>query len=67
MPIKKEKNIMNEIIDSAEFMRRMKIKSTTFYGWKSSGRLIRTKHYVQAGAIIRIFWCEDLIRELDDL
>ena len=55
-----------EIITPEEFMRRLHIKRTTFYNWKRSGKLVREKHYIQAGAVIRIFWSMQLLRDLDD-
>jgi hypothetical protein len=56
-----------EPITPDEFMRRIGIKKTTYFQWKKSGRLIRVRHYVQAGGKIIIFWSLRLLRELDDL
>ena len=56
-----------EPISACEFMRRMGIKKTTFHKWKKTGKLVRRKHYVQAGGFTIIFWSIELLRELDDL
>jgi hypothetical protein len=55
-----------EIIDPEEFMKRLKIKRTTFQTWKKSGKLVRERHYIQVGAVIRIFWSMQLLLDLDD-
>lgn len=53
-------------ITPAEFMERMQIKRSTFNNWKKTGRLVRGRHFMQAGSVIRIFWSMELLKELDD-
>lgn len=54
-----------ELITPEEFMSRLGIKTTTFYKWRRRGILVRGKHYFQTGAVIRIFWSAELLKELD--
>lgn len=53
-----------EILTPEEFIQRMKIGRTTFFGWKKAGKLKAGRDFIQEGRVIRIPWCAELLERL---
>lgn len=52
------------LITIEDFARLMKISRSTAYTWLASGRLETGRHVLRIGGVVRIMWCDDLMKHL---
>lgn len=49
-----------EILTPEEFARKLRIGRTTLFAWKRKGILVRGRHYIRIGRVVRFLWTDDL-------
>jgi hypothetical protein len=55
-----------EVIDPAEFIRRLGIARSTLHLWKSKGWLVERRHFLKIGKTVLYYWSNELLLELHD-
>lgn len=55
-----------EILTTDEYAKRLGIGRTCLSEWKTTGKLIAGKHYIQKGRTVRYIWDLETIRSLHE-
>jgi excisionase family DNA binding protein len=55
---------MKKMITIEEFARNIGISRSTAYSWISAGKLVKGKHLVRIGRVVRIIWDDVLLAHL---
>jgi hypothetical protein len=58
-----EASALFNILDYAD---KWQVSRSTIFNWMRTGVLVRGRHYIKRGRVLRFFWRLDLIREIDE-
>jgi hypothetical protein len=54
-----------DCLDILMYAKKWRVSRSTISTWMRIGVLVRGRHYVKIGRVVRFFWELDLIREID--
>lgn len=54
----------NELLTVEEFAQKLKIGRSTLFDWVNKGILVRGKHFIKIGRILRFIWSDDMFASL---
>jgi hypothetical protein len=54
-----------DCLDILKYAKKWQVSRSTIFTWMRIGVLVRGRHYVKIGRVLRFFWELHLIREID--